>query len=362
MDSIDPDELRLYVKSHPEANLQKLANHFNCSITKVRNAIKRYGIAYVSNQRKSATAPQPEELQRYIDKHPDYTLQQIGGHFSCTGSAIGDIIRRYKLIYSQKRGMNHKGNPKLSPEELHGYIAKHPGANQCQIASHFGCHRDTIKNTLKRHQIPYSKKVALNGSEKVNPKKLRAYISTHPEDNISKIAKHFASSQFIISSIIKRHGIPYTKKFGGKAAAGALPPDKVREYIRLHPQETLREIAAHFDRSSSCIGVIIKKHDIPYSSSDYKAILRIAKINDFLHDHPFAGVSETEKILRMPYNTFLKSLRSEGFIDRRNRWRIEAVEKYIRENPGADAASIAGYFCYHLPSMHRFLNKHGIKL
>jgi hypothetical protein len=53
---------------------------------------------------------------------------------------------------------------------------------------------------------------------------------------------------------------------------------------------------------------------------------------------------------------------SEGFINKRNSWRIEAVEKYIRENPGADAASIAGYFGYHLPSMHRFLNKHGIKL
>jgi transposase len=40
------DELLAYVKLHPDAYLKEIAEHFNCGISSVHDALKRLGITY----------------------------------------------------------------------------------------------------------------------------------------------------------------------------------------------------------------------------------------------------------------------------------------------------------------------------
>ena len=47
---IDPEKLIEYVKEHPDATQKEMAEFFNCSITAIWKALKRYGITRKKRQ------------------------------------------------------------------------------------------------------------------------------------------------------------------------------------------------------------------------------------------------------------------------------------------------------------------------
>ena len=62
---------------------------------------------------------QPDELTRYVDEHPDAFLDEIGGHFNCSGEAVRKALKKLKIT-RKKRPYAIKNDPKTPVKNMSG--------------------------------------------------------------------------------------------------------------------------------------------------------------------------------------------------------------------------------------------------
>jgi IS30 family transposase len=94
---------------------------------------------------------------------------------------------------------------------------------------------------------------------KIDPDKLREYVRNHPEATARQIGAHFNRSRRTISFAVHYYKIPFTAKRKGTPIIKA---EELREYVSRHPHATQRQIAAHFHRDQSSISTALKRSNI----------------------------------------------------------------------------------------------------
>jgi DNA-binding MarR family transcriptional regulator len=301
--------------------------------------------------------PDSDKLRRYVAYHPDALQRQIAVHFGCTQNMVSQTLKLYNIPYTAKR---RGGKKEIRPEELQKYVYEHPNAIQRQIAAHFGCDPSTVSDALKRCRIPYINK-QLIGS-KTKPKELQKYVHEHQEASQRQIADQLGCSIFLINKSLKQYNIPYVKKNrSGRPVTFARQPDKLREYIREHPDKTQTAIAAHFGCDPSCVSVALKKHGIPYVRHNGSK-MDVDSLKKYVRENPFARVQRIAQDLDMPEGYISSALIRYGISANRDVWKAEAIKAYIRIHPDTLQKEIAEHFNVSPSVISRKLKKYGIKL
>lgn len=105
-----------------------------------------------------------------------------------------------------------------------------------QTASVFSVSKSSVSEWVQKYQKTgtLNNKPLHRGFKKIDPEKLRKYVKDHPDDNQKEIAKAFKCSPQAISKALKRNGITRKKK---TRRYKEQDPDKVAEY-----QEKIKNI------------------------------------------------------------------------------------------------------------------------
>jgi transposase len=221
---INPKQLEAYVDRHPEATQKVIAARFRCSVRSVHSALKDSAIPYKKKNR-SGRKLSPEQVERYILKHPKAKLSGIAAHFNCSRTTVSAVIKAYGIDYIHKTSDCNRGNRgnhplKLPPGRLAGYIHNHPEADQKNIAAVFKCSARSVRSALKRDKIKYTKKSGR--PRKLLPDELRQYVEEHPEATQKVIAVFFNCTVNAVSVSLRINKIAYINKNGVAAGAGNL--------------------------------------------------------------------------------------------------------------------------------------------
>ena len=250
------EELKDYIMTHPDENLEEISENFNVSTPYIRKLITLYDIHYESKAQQKLPKIPEKELRDYISAHPDETQSKIGEHFQTSGSKISQLIRDYDIPYADK-----KFHSMISKEVLEEYIKTHPNENHEQIANHFGVTKAQVGILIKKFDIPYLKKKA---QLLFTEEELRSYVLAHPEATLSDIGDNFNATAAYIGHAIKVYGIPYQIKTNSSHVT--ISKEELAEYIKANPDKSLRRIGEHFGTSDVAISALVKKYEIPYVS------------------------------------------------------------------------------------------------
>ncbi len=210
-----------------------------------------------------------EELRKYVRKHPEETQADIARHFGCVPNTIGDIIKEAGIEYRRKNGYN-----KLSPDTLREYLRQHPKASQTDIARYFRCHQSSVSARIKALGMATrsSRSREWSSAIVVAADKIERYIRDNPNATQQNIADFFNISQTAVSDAIVRHRIDYKSK-RGETPRFIAKPDILKKYVQGHPAATMTEIARYFKCDYSVVQRTIKKYAIPYTSKCPRKII-----------------------------------------------------------------------------------------
>ena len=301
MEKIDRKKLGKYVRRHPEARLKDIARHFGCKVSIIGKAIREAGIDYREYYPQKQFAA---ELGKYVRKHPEATQKEVAGHFGCHQADISRALKAAGIRYRRKG----RGIPLMMvPGEIEEYIRDNPKATQEDIAGFFGCSLFAVHDVVEAHNIGYKSKRGETPPFASNPELLELYVRDHPEATQREIADHFSCHPSVVGKALRVHGIKYAKKQGG------VPPkiqrERLRAYVRKHPDATRADIAAYF---------------------------RCSLVTVDLYMRGCGLAARRQRKAKLP---------------------LEELRSYIRGNPNASQADIARHFGYDPSVVHRAIKK-----
>ncbi|MDE6020105.1 MAG: transposase [Ruminococcus sp.] len=110
-----------------------------------------------------------------IDLRERVVKYRLGGHtiketcevFGVGNYAVSKWVKQYKETGDLSNKPLNRGFKKIDPEKLKAYISAHPDAYQREIAEVFGCSAEAIRKALKRLGITRKKR----RSDTMNKKK-----------------------------------------------------------------------------------------------------------------------------------------------------------------------------------------------
>ncbi len=86
-----------------------------------------------------------------------HTLEETHKTFKVAQSTIQKWEKQLKETGSlEKKGL-HRSFRKIDPEKLRAYVSEHPDAYQSEMAEAFGCSESGIRDALRRHKITRKK-------------------------------------------------------------------------------------------------------------------------------------------------------------------------------------------------------------
>ena len=105
-----------------------------------------------------------------------------------------------------------------------------------QTATIFGVSKSAVCEWVHKYQETgnVNNKLLHRGFKKIDPEQLRKYVKEHPDDNQKEIAAYFGCSAQAVSKALKRNGITRKKK---TRRYKEQDPEKVAEY-----QEQIKDI------------------------------------------------------------------------------------------------------------------------
>lgn len=212
-----------------------------------------------------------EEMEEYIDSHPNEDLKEAAKHF---GTSVAYIKAR---LYSPNVRKTKKPQAPIqtapvdsfvksrkpeipAKETLENYILNHPEQTMQQIGEHFNASASYARKLAELYDIPHKNRATRKGAD-IPKEKIEEYIKAHPDANKKQIAAHFNSNAAKISILIEKYNIPYENK----KHSPSISKKELENYIATHPDATQKEIAEHFDTTVGTISVLIRKYEIPYT-------------------------------------------------------------------------------------------------
>jgi len=194
---LSPDKLKSYMEKHPYATLAETAEALGASVSTVLRVLSQSGVTRIVPPRKPRKLD-PEQLRRYIKEHPDATLKEIGEEFECSGPNVLYALRKHNIPRS-------KPLPKLRTvdlEEFKEYVRANPDADIREISKGLGCSESTARRVFSRLGLIY--KMPPQKSKKVDPKSLRDYMVKYPTATFEDIAKVYACSERTVYRAFKQ--------------------------------------------------------------------------------------------------------------------------------------------------------------
>ena len=348
---LDSARLRKYIKSHPDAYLREIAEVFDCSGETVSRALRYLGII----RSKKPEKLDPEELKRYVENNPEAYLREVAETFGCSIMTVSKVLRRHGIARNETV---HK----INPEELKRYINDNPYAYIREIAEVFGCSVETVWKTLRRNGIARIKKTV--NYRKINIKKLRKYVKWHPDAYLREIAEIFDCSEMTVSVALRRHRIPRT----GRPRTRKIDPEKLRKYVEAHPDAYLREIAKVFGCSEMTASTELRQHGITRIKRPIvQDKIKLEKLKKYLKTHPNASRRDIMKEFDCSYGTVSVTFRRHGITCMKSKvaqgkLRPEKLKKYLEAKPNASRKDIAKKFRCSERTVSRAFRRDGIKI
>ncbi len=87
-----------------------------------------------------------------------YTIKETCEVFGVGNYAMSKWVKQYKETGDLSNKPLNRGFKKIDPEKLKAYISEHPDAYQKEMAEVFGCSAEAIRKALKRLGITRKKR------------------------------------------------------------------------------------------------------------------------------------------------------------------------------------------------------------
>ncbi|MDP8212083.1 MAG: IS630 transposase-related protein [Candidatus Zapsychrus exili] len=198
---VNQGKLKGFILKHPDFTQQQIADSFGVHKETIRDAISFYGVDYtpkVHGQYKVDL----KKLSNYIKRYPEANLNKIAQHFGVVDSAISKSIRKHNIPYILK---TREGERIIGKKELQEYIDANPKDIQQQIADHFETCVETIIDAIKYHNVAYTRKGG-GRNYKIDSVSLKLYRKQHPKADLHRIAKYFGVSILTAYKALERIG------------------------------------------------------------------------------------------------------------------------------------------------------------
>jgi len=127
-----------------------------------------------------------------------------------------ESIWRWVKQYKKSKNLKDKRipNKKIDGIKLREYIINHPKASQKDIAKHFGSGKPSVSLAIKKHRIPYSKKLA-----RIDVNEVIEYIKANRSLKLTEVSKHFGVYPNYVSFLLRKKGIRCQQDFKPEKAA-----------------------------------------------------------------------------------------------------------------------------------------------
>ena len=93
-----------------------------------------------------------------------HTLEETHQTFKVSRSTIQKWEKQLKETGDLGRKELHRGFRKIDPEKLKAYVTEHPDAYQSEMAEAFGCSESGIRDALRRNKITRKKRQSVTRS------------------------------------------------------------------------------------------------------------------------------------------------------------------------------------------------------
>lgn len=178
-------------------------------------------------------------------------------------------------------------------------------------------------------------------STRLHPDKLRKYIRRHPNATQKQIAAHFDCTPNAVSYALKQHGISYNRKNKNSK----IQPEKLRKYVRKHPNATQKQIAARFSCDQTSVSAAIRRYNIPYARNSVLS----EDLQKYIDSHPNATQEQIAVHFGRGQSAISDALKHYGILYTRkhpNPSKIseEVLRNYIAKHPRAVQRQIAEHF------------------
>lgn len=256
-----------FMESHPEASIKEIAeatnltpgtihNHFKkLNITgpktKVRSIVtdyleanpdisiidlsvklnipyrtaKHYKKNFSSNPRCERGLVNRSKVRNYVSEHPNATPQEV---------AAGTELNYTTAYFYLKEIPEYNGFvKKCTRDQVNDYLEEHPNASLTEIMEDVGVSYSTAKRWVKEI-IPDSGLIKKKRNREKDTEFIRNYVSLHPRDSIRIIANKLNCSDNHVTLILKECGLPTPKQ--------RLKSD-IEAYINCHKDPKDTEIA-----------------------------------------------------------------------------------------------------------------------
>ena len=87
-----------------------------------------------------------------------HTLEETHQTFKVSRSTIQKWEKQLKETGDLGKKELHRGFRKIDPEKLKAYVTEHPDAYQSEMAEAFGCSESGIRDALRRYKITRKKR------------------------------------------------------------------------------------------------------------------------------------------------------------------------------------------------------------
>lgn len=250
-------ERQLYLQKHRNKTNVELAHNMGVSAQTIKKWRMKYNIQRTETQRVSQHKKNQKrkDVKEMIKAHPEYTIQEIADELDSNYTTIQQIIRSNNLKYEDKSHMN-TFDRNMDPDEIQKYIHLHPDYSIKQLAEHYAVGETTISDYIKRHDLTYFKNNKLN---KLNVEDVTQFIKRYPNLYQKDWAKHFGVDPTTLLRFCKKHGIKYKKNYTRQPSVNKY---QITDLLDQNPKMTQHEIAKKLAVTPSTISRLFKKYKI----------------------------------------------------------------------------------------------------
>lgn len=91
--------------------------------------------------------------------------REVARRFSICLSTVNEWWQKYEQTGTLEKKPLNRTFKKIDPEKLRAYVTEHPDAYQDEMAEEFGCNQSSISKSLARIKITRKKNESIPGTE-----------------------------------------------------------------------------------------------------------------------------------------------------------------------------------------------------
>lgn len=207
----DEKELEMVERYKEGVTSEELANEFNCSLYTVRRIMKRRGVKMVRRVngpvKRESFFTKEQEAEIVLLYEQGAITAEISKKFFCSDQTIRRTLKRNGVTLERRmvKGVNKKSV--FTDEQESELVQRYErGELISDLAKYYFCHRQTVRNTLKKHGVE------LMGERRsgaiITKEDVREIINRYKVGvSANELGRDFGCSHSRITRILKENGI-----------------------------------------------------------------------------------------------------------------------------------------------------------